>query len=77
MVKVTQFFILVNGSCPVGWKYFNKHCYKHFSISRTWAAAQFVCASTGANLLSIHDDREQDFLIYFYQTSHPSNIWTG
>ncbi|CAB3985203.1 macrophage mannose receptor 1-like, partial [Paramuricea clavata] len=72
--KVT---IPLNGSCPVGWKYFNKHCYKHFSISRTWAAAQFVCASTGANLLSIHDDREQDFLIYYYQASHSSNIWTG
>ena len=79
-VKGTQHFILVNGSCPDGWIYYSKHCYKFFSTSRQWAAAQFFCARYGANLISIHDDREQDFLMYFLQSKTVFNsfsIWTG
>ena len=79
--QLTQFFILVNGSCPDGWTHYNKHCYKHFSTRQRWSPAQFTCAGYGANLLSIHDDREQDFVIYYYQAktkwTWTERIWTG
>ncbi len=77
VIQMVKIFVLVNGSCPDGWKYYNKHCYKHFTSNRMWSEAQFVCAKSGANLVSIHDDKEQDFLIYFYQNLDPIKIWTG
>lgn len=77
MTEVTHSFILVNGSCPAGWKFYNKHCYKHFSLLKRWSEAQYICSHDGADLVSIHDDKEQDFLIYFYQSRHPITIWTG
>ncbi|XP_028395191.1 uncharacterized protein LOC114519267 isoform X2 [Dendronephthya gigantea] len=72
--KVT---IPLNGSCQDGWRFYNKHCYKHFTTRRSWGAAQYDCSKYGADLVSIHDDREQDFLMYYYQDRSQFSLWTG
>ena len=74
---VINLCFIVNGSCPDGWKYYNKHCYKHFFMSKRWSEAQFYCTRFGANLVSIHDDREQDFLLNLYKQRTSYWIWTG
>lgn len=68
---------LVNSTCPQGWRQYHKFCYKHFDNRKTWAQAQYACSVLGSDLISIHNDQEQDFLIYYYQDRHAIHIWTG
>jgi hypothetical protein len=48
--------------CPDGWKAFAGHCYKLFSDSLWWEAAENYCQDRGGHLTSVHSQAENDFL---------------
>ena len=60
--------------CPNDWKMFDNWCYKEFSERRTWFQARDYCRSIGTDLVSVHNEKETNFLITnFTQTSQ----WIG
>ncbi|XP_048579859.1 uncharacterized protein LOC5521691 isoform X2 [Nematostella vectensis] len=66
------------GECQPGWVKFDKFCYLFSGISAyvTWSQARSTCTRQGADLVSILNQEEQDFLIYQSKSSSRS-IWIG
>ncbi|KAM4528248.1 uncharacterized protein PAE49_000185 [Odontesthes bonariensis] len=67
--------------CAVGWtaKPHFRNCYKLFhnvnwSMKKSWGAAHEDCATRGANLVSIHNQEEEEFLSLY---SKGSSKWIG
>ncbi len=48
--------------CEMGWKPFNKSCYKLSEDKTSWAAAKKGCGELGGYLLKIDDQTEQTFI---------------
>ncbi|XP_039876748.1 lactose-binding lectin l-2-like isoform X1 [Simochromis diagramma] len=53
---------LVQGSCPLFWYSFNGRCYKYVATQMSWADAELHCVSQRANLVSIHNQEEEEFV---------------
>uniref|UniRef100_A0A4Q8K218 U36-Liphistoxin-Lth1b_1 n=2 Tax=Liphistius TaxID=62150 RepID=A0A4Q8K218_9ARAC len=64
---VTITIILLNSvqNCEHGsnWISFENSCYQLISDSKDWTSAQSFCRNIGANLASVHSDRETDFIL--------------
>ncbi|XP_043104309.1 ladderlectin-like [Puntigrus tetrazona] len=65
----------IDEKCPFGWTNFGVRCYKFFSQSATWIAAEKSCLSLDANLASVHNKLENDFLLSLVPSS--SRCWIG
>ncbi|XP_056106389.1 ladderlectin-like [Rhinichthys klamathensis goyatoka] len=63
------------GKCPREWKRFGHRCYKYFSQSVKWVSAERNCQSLGADLASVHDQPENDFLLGLMPPS--KRKWVG
>ncbi|KAK7138320.1 hypothetical protein R3I94_013821 [Phoxinus phoxinus] len=61
--------------CPRGWKSFGPRCYQYFSQSVRWITAERNCQTLGANLASVHDKPENDFLLSLFPSS--TRTWVG
>ena len=46
-------------------------------MRKSWAGARHECQNNGGDLLSIADDKEQDFALYRFSGSSNLNIWIG
>ncbi|KAK0406374.1 hypothetical protein QR680_018537 [Steinernema hermaphroditum] len=53
---------LMETKCKSGWRPFRDACYRLFYSSLKWAAAADFCALRGGHLVSIIDDKENDFV---------------
>lgn len=53
---------LLRGKCPMFWYTFNSRCYKYVATRATWADAELLCVSVGANLVSIRSLEEENFV---------------
>ncbi|XP_037650483.1 lactose-binding lectin l-2-like [Sebastes umbrosus] len=53
---------LQRANCPMFWYSFNNRCYKYVATDMTWADAEIHCVSEGANLVSIHNLDEENFV---------------
>ncbi|XP_067220620.1 ladderlectin-like isoform X1 [Chanodichthys erythropterus] len=62
--------------CPTGWTIFGLRCYKHFSQPANRITAERNCQSLGANLASVHNKLENDFLLSLLPTSSTQS-WGG
>ncbi|XP_048010319.1 ladderlectin-like [Megalobrama amblycephala] len=62
--------------CPAGWSSFGLRCFKYFSQSVNWITAERNCQGLGANLASVHNKPENDFLLGLLPTSS-SRAWIG
>ncbi|KAJ8272624.1 hypothetical protein GJAV_G00091430 [Gymnothorax javanicus] len=49
-------------SCPHGWVYNNKRCFKYFPIHRAWIDAEKHCVRLGGNLASERCLKDHHFL---------------
>ncbi len=49
-------------ACPAGFEENDGNCYKHVTTTATGDAAQAACVADGANLVSIEDTAENDFI---------------
>ncbi|VDI38134.1 Hypothetical predicted protein [Mytilus galloprovincialis] len=52
----------IRAECPNDWKTFDNCCYKEFPERRTWFQARDYCRSIGTDLVSVHNERESNFL---------------
>ncbi|CAC5385745.1 MRC [Mytilus coruscus] len=52
----------IGTECPNDWKKFDDWCYKEFSERRTWFKARDYCRSIGTDLVSVHNEKETNFL---------------
>ncbi|XP_073724632.1 galactose-specific lectin nattectin-like [Misgurnus anguillicaudatus] len=62
--------------CPRGWKRFGVQCYKYFSHAVTWVTAEKNCQSVGANLASVHNTAENNFLLRQLASAN-KKVWIG
>uniref|UniRef100_A0A3P9BHV4 C-type lectin domain-containing protein n=1 Tax=Maylandia zebra TaxID=106582 RepID=A0A3P9BHV4_9CICH len=53
---------LQHGNCPPFWWSFNGRCYTYVATPMSWSDAEFHCLSQGANLVSIHNMEEENFV---------------
>ena len=51
------------GFCETGWLSYNNCCYFASDEKKNYAGALDDCRSRGADLASIHDDAEQQFVV--------------
>ncbi len=70
----------VEGYCPEGWKDFGANCYK-FDVRHdraSWFEAQYDCEASGANLASVHNQVENEFIRQYAQTAiGVTSVWLG
>ncbi|KAK7929020.1 hypothetical protein WMY93_005415 [Mugilogobius chulae] len=67
---------LERGGCPMFWYEFNGRCYKYVATDMTWIDAELHCVSQGANLVSIHNLEEHNFVKTLIQNFDPSRSQT-
>lgn len=67
---------LQRGNCPLFWYTFNGRCYKFFATHLTWADAELSCVSQGANLVSIQNVEEDDFVSLLIRNFDPAQGYT-
>lgn len=70
---------LLQGNCPMFWYSFNGRCYKYVATHMTWADAELHCVSQGANLVSIHSQKEDAFVRDLIKNFDPAQgrTWLG
>ncbi|XP_058635365.1 type-2 ice-structuring protein-like isoform X2 [Onychostoma macrolepis] len=65
----------IDKNCHYGWTPFGDRCYKFFSQSISWIAAERKCIDQHANLASVHSELENDFLLSLVPSS--KRCWFG
>ncbi|KAK0148459.1 Lactose-binding lectin l-2 [Merluccius polli] len=67
------------GSCPMFWFNHDGRCYKYVGSRMTWADAELHCLSFDANLVSIHNEDENNFVVKLIANFDPTNgrHWIG
>ena len=59
-----------------GWEEFNGMCYKFYSDSLSWTAANSVCKAANSDLVSVTSQQEQTFVANKINTNNV-NSWIG
>uniref|UniRef100_A0A8C1HE91 C-type lectin domain-containing protein n=1 Tax=Cyprinus carpio carpio TaxID=630221 RepID=A0A8C1HE91_CYPCA len=62
--------------CQDGWTNFGVRCYKFFSQSTSWITAERNCIEEHANLASVHNELENNFLIGLLPST-TTRCWLG
>ncbi|XP_067221743.1 ladderlectin-like [Chanodichthys erythropterus] len=62
--------------CPYGWTNFGLRCFKFYSQAVDWITAERNCQSLDANLASVHNKLENDFLLSLLPSSS-TRSWLG
>lgn len=60
--------------CPKDWLHFQQKCYYFGEGSKQWIQAKFTCSDLEGRLVSIHSQKEQDFLM---QHINKKDSWIG
>ncbi|KAK7929019.1 hypothetical protein WMY93_005414 [Mugilogobius chulae] len=70
---------LERGDCPAFWFPFKDRCYKYMASPMSWIEAEIFCLSQGTNLVSIHNQEEQEFVKSLIGNFDPtrSRTWIG
>ncbi|XP_026012357.1 lactose-binding lectin l-2-like [Astatotilapia calliptera] len=70
---------LQHGNCPTFWWSFNGRCYTYVATPMSWSDAEFHCLSQGANLVSIHNMEEENFVRSLIRNFDPAQraSWIG
>ncbi|XP_077083159.1 ladderlectin-like [Siphateles boraxobius] len=61
--------------CPATWMQYGLRCYKFISNPATWITAEKNCQSLGANLASVRNKLENNFLLSLLPSS--TRTWAG
>ncbi|XP_036424673.1 galactose-specific lectin nattectin-like [Colossoma macropomum] len=65
--------------CPGEWSAHGSRCFKFFKSPLQWIDAEFECLKHGANLASVHNNKENVFLKNLIKeaTGSPTKYWLG
>ncbi|XP_027866899.1 galactose-specific lectin nattectin-like isoform X1 [Xiphophorus couchianus] len=65
--------------CPLGWRWFNRRCFRVLNISKSWADAEQHCLQLDSHLASYHSTREYNFMrqVIHLRTGKHSSTWVG
>ncbi|KAM9814353.1 galactose-specific lectin nattectin-like [Syngnathus typhle] len=67
-----------DNSCPKGWTRLDCNCYIYQSDERTFADGESVCNIIGGNLVSIHNDLENAFVLELAREGgNDAEFWIG
>ncbi|XP_072021061.1 macrophage mannose receptor 1-like [Amphiura filiformis] len=70
----------IEGYCPEDWQPFGSNCYK-FDVRHdraSWFEAQYDCEASGANLASVHNQVENEFIRQYAQRAiGVTSVWLG
>ncbi|XP_048036113.1 galactose-specific lectin nattectin-like [Megalobrama amblycephala] len=66
----------VSQSCPFGWTHFGHGCFKYIPQPADWIRAERNCQSLGANLASVRNKEENNFLLSLLPSSD-TRPWVG
>jgi hypothetical protein len=61
--------------CPSGYSEYGHSCYKRFTSASSWLDARDICADEGGWLVSISDERENEFVESISDSE--STVWIG
>ncbi|XP_035682661.1 uncharacterized protein LOC118420063 [Branchiostoma floridae] len=61
--------------CPSGWSGHGDHCYKLMKAKVTWTAAKSKCERLGAELASVKDKKENDFIAGLVVGDFARHMW--
>ncbi|XP_077100094.1 galactose-specific lectin nattectin-like [Siphateles boraxobius] len=62
--------------CPARWRQVGQRCYRYFPRPATWITAEKNCQRLGANLASVGNKPENDFLLSLLPSSS-TRTWIG
>nr|XP_046274501.1 galactose-specific lectin nattectin-like [Scatophagus argus] len=67
------------GPCCDGWTHFEDRCFRVVDTSATWSDGESACISHGANLVSVENEHEHQFLMSLAHkfSPHAGAVWTG
>ncbi|XP_077423723.1 lithostathine-1-beta-like [Vanacampus margaritifer] len=70
--------VVKDNSCPKGWTQLDCYCYVYEDEERTFADAESVCNILGGNLVSIHSDLENAFILELIRAGdNDDEVWIG
>ena len=66
-------------SAPESRQRFNGRCYDYVPTLLTWTDAQKNCQDQGGNLVSIHSEAENNFVVNLIENANPNlgDVWIG
>ncbi|XP_044192218.1 ladderlectin-like [Thunnus albacares] len=83
-LRVTETGSMISGgikqsrdSCFPGWYPYGSRCFKFFSSPKTWIDAENYCLYFGANLASIHNPGEYEFITELASKNSFPSFWIG
>uniref|UniRef100_A0A3Q2Y4J0 Lithostathine-1-beta-like n=1 Tax=Hippocampus comes TaxID=109280 RepID=A0A3Q2Y4J0_HIPCM len=66
-----------NIKCPEDWTQLDCHCYIYFNTPETFVAADMACIAEGGNLVSIHNDLENEIVVQLIEDGGGTQAWIG
>ncbi|XP_051916280.1 ladderlectin-like [Hippocampus zosterae] len=66
-----------NIKCPSGWTQLDCHCYMYEATAATFVAADADCIDNGGNLVSIHNDLENEIVVQLIEDGGGTQAWIG
>lgn len=71
-------FLLDAEACGIGWKPFDKSCYKIHTLPMTWEESLAHCLSVNAHLVKVTSREEMDFIYFsFVKPLRSGSAWIG
>ena len=65
----------IQAVCSSGYTNYGHSCYKYFTETDTWLNARDICADEGGWLVSISDEKENDFVLSMIDSE--DRVWIG
>ncbi|XP_077425164.1 echinoidin-like [Vanacampus margaritifer] len=66
-----------NIKCPTGWTQLDCHCYMYQDTGASFIDAELACIALDANLVSIHNDLENDIVRQLLTDNTVNEGWIG
>ncbi|KAG9274153.1 macrophage mannose receptor 1-like [Astyanax mexicanus] len=67
----------VSSVCQNGWSQFESRCFRVFTSTTNWAAAEQNCVAMGGHLASVHSSEEYAFMLNLLLSVVNSAAWIG
>ena len=73
---ISIFALFAGASCPSGFTAINGDCYM-LTSTRTWSSSQSTCEASGAKLVTITSQTQNNALLNYYSSRATYALWIG